>query len=156
MRKFLVLGASVLGLLLIATPAEAAGAFTATRHISTLSDSIPVTCAGGFTGFTNVRATGNGVEHLTVNGTGDWFTSTFEGQGTIVQTAGPIAGKVFTGHVMDWFGFEGNLQNSVFHATFNFNGSSATGQSLAMHAEAQFTVNTDGSMHLTRINVRCS
>jgi hypothetical protein len=155
MRKFLVLVASILGLLLMATPAQAAGAFTSTRHITVLKDSIPVTCAGPFTGYTNVQATGNGVEHLTVNGTGDWFTTTFEGQGTIVQTAGPQAGQVFSGHVMDWVGFEGNLQNSVFHATFNFDGTNATGQSLRMHAEAQFTVNTDGSLHLTRVDVSC-
>jgi hypothetical protein len=56
---------------------------------------------------------------------------------------------------MDWVGFEGNLQNSVFHATFNFDGTNATGQSLRMHAEAQFTVNTDGSLHLTRVDVSC-
>jgi hypothetical protein len=156
MRKFLVLGASVLGLLLMATPAQAASAFTATTHISSLSDAIPITCAGAFTGVTSIHATGNGVQHSTVNGAGDfWLTATFEGQGTIVQTAGPLAGQVFTGHVMDWFGLESNLQNNVFHATFNFDGTNAPGQSLRMHAEAQFTVNPDGSPHLTRVDVSC-
>src|SRR4029077_1020379 len=130
-QKLLALGAPVLGLLLMAAPAQAANAFTATIHISSLSDVIPVTCAGGFTGVTLVQATGNGVQHSTVNGAGDfWLTATFEGQGTIVQTAGPERGQVFAGHVMDWFGLESNLQNSVLHATFNFNGSNATGQTL--------------------------
>ena len=155
MRRFLVLGVSLLGLLLTAVPAQAAGAFSETTHITKLTDNIPVTCAGPFTGATLVNATGNGVVHFNANSTGDWFTTTFEGQGTIVQTKGPQAGEVFTGHLMDWFGFEGNLQNSVFHATFNFNGTNATGQSLGMHAEAQFTVNTDGSFHLTRVDVSC-
>jgi hypothetical protein len=156
MRKFLVFGASVLGLLLTATPAQAASGFTSTTHINILTDNIPVTCAGPFTGATVVNATGNGVVHFNVNGAGDsWFTTTFEGQGTIVQTAGPQAGEVFQGHLMDWVGAASNLNNSLFHATFNFDGTNAAGQSLRMHAEAQFTVNTDGSMHLTRLDVSC-
>ena len=155
MRRFLVLGVSLLGLLLTVTPAQAAGAFSQTQHITTLTDNIPVTCAGPFTGATLVNATGNGVVHFNANSTGDWFTTTFEGQGTIVQTAGPQAGEVFTGHVMDWFGFEGNLQNSVFHATFNFDGTNAAGQSLGMHAEAQFTLNPNGSFSGSHINVSC-
>lgn len=155
-RKLLVLGAPVLGLILMATPSQAANASTVTTHISSLTDAIPVTCAGAFTGVTLVQATGNGVQHSTVNGAGDfWLTATFEGQGTILQTAGPQAGQVFTGHVMDWFGLESNLQNSVLHATFNFDGSNATGP-LRMHAEAQFTVNPDGSPHLTRVDVNCA
>jgi hypothetical protein len=155
MKKFLAFGASVLGVLLMATPAQAAGAFSQTTHTTTLTDHIPVTCAGPFTGFTVVQATGNGVVHFNANSTGDWFTTTFEGQGTIVQTGGPQAGDVFQGHLMDWVGAADNLQNSLFHATFNFKGTSATGESLSMHVEAQFTVNTDGSMHLTRIDVSC-
>jgi hypothetical protein len=155
MRKFLAFGASILGLLLTATPVQAAGAFSQTTHITTLTDHIPVTCAGPFTGATIVHATGDGVVHFNANSTGDWFTTTFVGQGTIVQTAGPQAGEVFTGHVMDWVGVEGNLQNSIFHATFNFDGTNATGQSLGMHAEAQFTMNPDGSMNGSHINVSC-
>jgi hypothetical protein len=154
MRKFLVFGASVVGLLLMATPAQAAGAFSETTHITTLTDHIPVTCARPFTGVTVVHATGNGVVHFNANSTGDWFTTTFEGQGTIVQTAGPQAHEVFTGHVMDWVGVENNLTNGVFHATFNFNGADAAG--LSMHAEVQATLNPDGSPNISHINVSCS
>lgn len=156
-RKFLALCSPVLGLLLMAVPAQADGATTVTTHISSLSRAIPVTCGGAFVGVTVWQATGNGVIHTTVNGAGDfWGTDTFEGQGTIVQTAGPLAGDVFTGHVMDWGGAESNLANAVFHATFNFDGSDAAGQALHMHAEAQLTFNTDGSPHITRIDVSCS
>lgn len=155
MRKLLVCGASVLGLLVMATPAQAAGASSQTIHITTWTDNIPVTCAGPFTGATVVHATGNGVAHFNANRTGDWFTTTFEGQGTIVQTAGPQAGEVFTGHVMDWFGAANNLTNGLFHGTFNFDGTNAAGQSLGMHAAVLFTLNPDGSMNLSHIDVSC-
>ena len=154
MRKFLAVGASVLALSLMSTPAQAAG--WGAIHITTVSGAIPVTCAGGSTGFTDYSATGNGVQHFNANSTGDWFTFTFEGQGTVLQTAGPLAGDAFQGHVVDWTGAAMNLQNGLFHATFNFDGTDAAGQSLRMHVEAQFTVNTDGSPHLMRIDVSCS
>jgi hypothetical protein len=141
---------------LLRRPIEsAAGGFTSTTHINILTDNIPVTCAGPFTGNTEVHATGNGVVHGNGNKTGFWFTTTFEGQGTIVQSAGPQAGEVFTGHVMDWVGFADNLTNGLFHATFNFDGTNAAGQSLGMHAEAQFTVNPNGTFNGSHINVSC-
>jgi hypothetical protein len=154
MRKFLAVGASVLALSLMSTPAQAAG--WGAIHITTASGAIPVTCAGGSTGLTFYSATGNGVKHVNANSTGDWFTFTFEGQGTVLQTAGPLAGDAFQGHVVDWTGVAMNLQNSLFHTTFNFDGTDAAGLSLRMHFEAQFTVNTDGSPHLMRIDVSCS
>jgi hypothetical protein len=154
MRKFLAVGASVLALSLMSTPAQAAG--WGAIHITTVSAAIPVTCAGGSTGLTVYSATGNGVQHFNANSTGDWFTFTFEGQGTVLQTAGPLKGDAFQGHVVDWTGAAMNLQNGLFHTTFNFDGTDAAGQSLRMHAEAQFTVNTDGSPHLMRIDVSCS
>jgi len=153
MRKFLAVGASVLALSLVSTPAQAAG--LGAIHITAVSAAIPVTC-GGSTGLTEYSATGNGVKHFNANSTGDWFTFTFEGQGTVSQTAGPLEGDVFQGHVVDWTGVAMNLQNGLFHATFNFDGTDAAGQSLRMHVEAQFTVNTDGSPHLMRIDVSCS
>ena len=154
MRKFLAIGASVLALSLVSTPVQAAG--WGAIHITTVSAAIPVTCAGGFTRSTVNSATGNGVRHFNANSNGDWFTFTFEGQGTVFQTAGPLQGDVFLGHVVDWTGAAMNLQNGLFHTTFNFNGTDAAGQSLRMHVEAQFTVNTDGSPHLMRIDVSCS
>jgi hypothetical protein len=153
MRKFLAVGASVLALSLMSAPAQAAG--WGAIHITTVSAAIPVTC-GGFPGLTVYSATGNGVHHVNANSTGDWFTFTFEGQGTVSQTAGPFAGDAFQGHVVDWTGAATNLQNGLFHTTFNFDGTDAAGQSLRMHVEAQFTVNTDGSPHLMRIDVSCS
>jgi hypothetical protein len=155
MKRLLVLGIAVLGLMAGATPAYAAGAFTQTIHIDTLHDAIPVTCAGPFTGATIADATGNGVVHFNANSTGDWFTTTFEGQGTIVQTAGPMAGQVFTGHVMDWVGGADNNNNGLFHATFNFDGTNAAGQSLGMHAQAEFVMNANGTPTVTNVAVSC-
>jgi hypothetical protein len=154
MRKSLAVGASVLALSLVSTPAQAAG--WGAIHITTVSAVIPITCPGGSTGLTFYSATGNGVKHFNANSTGDWFTFTFEGQGTVLQTAGPLAGDAFQGHVVDWTGVAMNLQNSLFHTTFNFDGTDAAGLSLRMHVEAQFTVNTDGSPHLMRIDVSCT
>ena len=154
MRKFLAVGASVVALSLVSTPAQAAG--WGAIHITTASGAIPVTCAGGLTGLTVYSATGNGVRHFNANSTGEWSTFTFEGQGTVFQTAGPLEGDAFQGHVVDWTGVAMNLQNGLFHTTFNFDGTDAAGQSLKMHVEAQFTVNTDGSPHLMRIDVSCS
>jgi hypothetical protein len=154
MRKFLAVGASILALSLMSTPAQAAG--WGAIHITAVSAAIPATCAGGSTGLTVYSATGNGVEHFNANSTGDWSTFTFEGQGTVSQTAGPLAGDTFQGHVVDWTGAAMNLQNGLFHTTFNFDGTDAAGQSLSMHVEGQFTVNTDGSPHLMRIDVSCS
>ena len=154
MRKFLAVGASVLALSLMSTPAQAAG--WGAIHMTTVSAAIPVTCGGGSAGETDYSATGNGVKHFNANSTGDWFTFTFEGQGTVLQTAGPLADDAFQGHVVDWTGVAMNLQNGLFHTTFNFDGTDAAGQSLRMHVEAQLTVNTDGSPHLMRIDVSCS
>lgn len=158
MKRLFVVAVSMLGLALSPGSAYAAGAFTGTAHITSLHDAIPITCAGAFTGLTFRDATGNGVMHLTVNGTGDWFTTTFEGQGTIVQTAGPYAGKVFQGHLVDWFGSEDNLQNNVQHATFNFQGANVAdpSQTLAMHAAFDVTTNATGSVTVQNITVSCS
>lgn len=158
MKRLLVVAVSILGLGLSPASASAAGADTGTTHFSSLSDAIPITCAGPFTGLTVRNATGNGVMHLTVNGTGDWFTTTFEGQGTIVQTAGPYAGQVFQGHIVDWFGSEDNLQNNVLHATFNFQGTNVANpsQSLAMHAAFDITTNANGVVTVSNGSVSCS
>lgn len=156
MRRLLVLAACAIGLTLSAIPAYAAG-WSQTIRVSSLTAVIPVTCAGPFTGLTIVRATGNGVEHLNVNGTGDWFTTTFEGQGTVVQTAGPRAGAVYQGHVVSWFGAEDNNQNGVHHATFNFDGSNVAdpADTLGMHAAFDVTTNPDGTVAASHFIATC-
>jgi len=158
MKRVLVLFASVVGLALSVTPASAAGGYSDTVHVSSDSGAVPVTCAGPLTGLSIVNATGNGVQHLNVNGTGDWFTMTFAGEGTLVQTAGPNAGIVYQGHVEDWFGAEDNLQNGVVHATFNFDGVGVAdpSQSLRMHAAFDVTLNADGTVTASHFTVACS
>jgi len=163
MLKFLVASATtLLALTMSVVPAGAAGAFTFTTHITEIHDVIPATCAGGFTGATLVNGTGNGVEHGTVNSTGDWFTSTFEGQGTVQEVTGPpskpVFGPVFQGHIQEWVGAEDNNQNNVFHATFNFKGNNVAApfQALSEHINVDFTVNANQVPTATHFDVRCS
>ena len=155
MKRLLVLGASALALALSANPAYAAGAWSTTIHVSSINAAIPITCAGP--GLTIVSGTGNGVQHVNVNGTGDWFTQTFEGQGTLVQTAGPEAGAVFQGHIVTWFGVEDNNQNGVQHATFNFDGGNLANpaDTLGMHAAFDVTTNADGTITANHFTVSC-
>lgn len=155
MKRLLVLGVSVLALALFANPAYAAGAWSTTIHVSSINAGIPITCAGP--GFTIVSGTGNGVQHMNANGTGDWFTETFEGQGTLVQTAGPRAGAVYQGHIVTWFGVEDNNQNGVHHATFNFDGANVANpaDTLAMHAAFDVTTNPDGTITASHFTVSC-
>lgn len=156
MKRLLVLGACALGLSLSAIPAYAAG-WSQTIHVDSANFAIPVTCAGTGTGVTIVSATGNGVQHLNVNGNGDWFTETFEGQGTAVQTAGPKAGVAYQGHVQTWFGAADNLQNGVVHATFNFDGASVANpaDTLGMHAAFDVTSNANGTVTADHFTVSC-
>ena len=154
MKKLLALVASLAGVVALSLPASASGAFTSTTplHNATLSNTIPVACTGpGTTMFTAVV---NGVQHLTVNGTGDWFTTTAAGNGTVVVS--DVAASPFTGHVELWFGMEDNLQNGVVHATFNFHGTNAPGQSLAIHAAFDVTVNANGTPTASHFTARCS
>jgi hypothetical protein len=84
-----------------------------------------------------IVATGNGVQHVTVNKADDsWFTSTFEGNAKIFAldittfTIGPLQAS---GHLTTWFGGEFNNQNYVLHDTGMFQGTTVTGQSLFLH-----------------------
>jgi hypothetical protein len=154
MKRLLVFGVCAFGLILSAIPAYAAG-FSQTIHVDSVQAVVPITCAGP--GLTIANATGNGVQHLNVNGTGDWFTTTFEGQGSLVQTAGPRAGIVYQGHIVTWFGVEDNNQNGVQHATFNFDGANAANaaDTLAMHAAFDVTTNPDGTITADHFTVSC-
>jgi hypothetical protein len=158
MKKLLASVASLGALVALSLPASASGAFTSTTplHNAPFSATIPIACAGPFTGTTKFTATVNGVEHLTVNGTGDWFTATAAGEGTVVVS--DVAASPFQGHVEDWFGAEDNLQNNVFHATFNFHGASVANpsQTLAMHAAFDVTVNANGTPTASHFTVSCS
>jgi len=156
MKKLLALVASLGGVVALSLPASASGAFTSTTplHNAPFSDTIPIACTGP--GTTTFTAIANGVQHLTVNGTGSWFTVTAAGQGTVVVS--DVAASPFQGHVELWFGAEDNLQNSVTHATFNFHGASVAdpSQTLAMHAAFDVTVNANGIPTANHFTVSCS
>ena len=57
-----------------------------------------------------------------------------------------------------WDGGAANLQNSVFHVTANFQGTSLTNSALTVDLHANFgaTFNANGSMTALPTNVTCS
>jgi len=158
MKKLLASVASLAAVVALSLPASASGAFTMTTPLQNapFSDTIFIACAGPFTGTTIITATVNGVEHLTINGTGRWFTDTAAGEGTVAVS--DVAASPFQGHVEEWFGLEDNLQNGVIHATFNFHGTSVANpsQTLAMHAAFDVTVNANGTPTASNFTVSCS
>jgi hypothetical protein len=97
--------------------------------------------------------TGDGVEHQSINGNGDFTaSSTFTGSGSITLyspahvdvtpidggqdiTATPTgpADGVFTGHFSQHFGAQETRQGTVFELTFSFVGTDASGQPFAVH-----------------------
>ena len=135
----------VSGLTLVAT-AGASPAQNQTFHFNALVDQLG-TPTGQTTNLSNcpapvlndfvdINATGNGVVHQTINGAGDvWFTTTFTGtatitfypngtvdsNGNVISVSGTPDMQV-TGHLTQWFGFEGNKQNAVAHGTIDFQG----------------------------------
>jgi len=110
--------------------------------------------------------------HFTANSTGDWFTATFEGQDTLTEglagppdangnaTFIPNGGPTFQGHMVEWFGFEGNQNNQVTHATFNFKGTNVNPtdpmQTLSMHAAFDVTINANGTVTANHFTASCS
>ncbi len=151
-KRLVAAGAAAVGVVASVATASAAGAFTTTTHVDTLRGGIPVTCAG--TGVSLINATGNGVQHQTVNGTGDWFTETFAGEGALTMVP---PGATYQGHVQTWFGIEDNNQNGVVHATLNFDGASVAdpSQLLHMHAAFDVTVNANGVPTASHFTVDC-
>lgn len=153
-------GLGAAGLLAAGIAAGAAAPASATTaqtwHSDQINDAIPVTCdgPGGSTAF---AGPGNVVAHLTVNNAGDsWFTTTEEGTVTLTTLWGGAWGT-WTGHVQEWFGSEDNNQNSVQHATFNFDGTSVSDPSktLAMHGAFTATVNANGVTVVNNETITC-
>ncbi|WP_415853403.1 hypothetical protein [Sinomonas sp. G460-2] len=152
-------GLGAAGLLAAAIAAGAAAPASATTdqtwHSNQISDSIPVTCDGP--GTTPFSGPGNVVAHLTVNNAGDsWFTTTEEGSVTL-KTLWGGSWSTWAGHIQLWFGSEDNNQNSVQHATVNFNGVSISdpSKSLTMHAAFTATVNANGVLVVNNQTVSC-
>jgi hypothetical protein len=101
-----------------------------------------------------IDATGNGVQHITVNAAQDfWETFTLAGPGSIqlikvltfkfipnppnppmmVPDTYTNDGLPFTGQLQQWFGASGNRNNFVFSFTTNFQGTTSTGQPVSVH-----------------------
>jgi hypothetical protein len=168
LRRGLIVTVAAMVFLVSGTPASASGATTITNHFSTLfliatpPPAVPAGCPIQLP-FAAVSNSGNGVMHLTVNSTGDWFTMTFEGNATISPvtfdaSGNPVLGApTFSGHIQVWDGGADNLQNMVFHVTANFQGTSLTnpGQTLDLHANFGATLNANGLITATPTNVTC-
>ena len=146
MRRTILTALAAMALVLGFAGTAAADTFTQTinQHNVTITASIPIGCGGPFLTYT---ATGNSVQHINVNGAGDfWITATFEGTGTLTT-----GGQTYTGHLIDWFGLEDNNQNGVVHATFNF-----VGDGLTVHGAFDTTTNANGTVTADHFNVSCS
>ncbi len=147
MRRIILTSLVAMALVLgLAGSAAAGDTFTQTinQHNVTVNAFVPIGCGGPTLTY---AATGNLVTHITVNGAGDsWFTTTFEGTGTLTT-----GGKTFAGHLMDWFGNEDNNKNGVVHATFNF-----VGDGLTVHGAFDITTNANGIVTVDRLTVSCS
>ena len=147
MRRTILTALAAMALVLgFAGTAAAGDTFTQTinQHNITVTAFIPIGCGGPFLTYT---ATGNSVQHITVNGAGDfWITTTFEGTGTLTT-----GGQSYTGHLIDRFGLEDNNRNGVVHATFNF-----VGDGLTVHGAFDTTTNANGTVTADHFNVSCS
>jgi hypothetical protein len=173
MKKLIVLTASLglLATLLAPSPALASGgAFTQTMHVNSLflplipPPTAPPSCPVQLP-VAMISNSGNGVEHLAVNGTGDWFTTTFEGDASIFPFLGfdpagnPILGApTFQGHLTTWFGTADNNQNNVFHTTLDYHGTSLSSpaQTVDLHANFGVTTNASGRLTAAPINITCN
>ncbi len=143
MRRAISSFAALGAVLLMAVPAQASGAgavsITQTFHNATqVMLNSPNPCTGVLG---TVTLTYNGVFHMTVltsgvgAGTG-WGTFTAAGDFTVAQ----VNGVNFTGHFMNWDGFNMNLQNFTATSTFSLHGTGSDGSTITFHSVAHITV----------------
>ena len=155
----------------IAVPASAAPATSQTQHFSSVqqwgtpagSPTNNTNCTGAMANafindFVALDLSGNGVQHMTVNGAGDsWFTTTFTGTGTVTfypasslnlqfDNQGNIVSATIIGPadmaasvtLTEWFGFEANNKNAVGHGTINARGTTIDGAAVPAGLPAAF------------------
>ena len=159
----LVIASLGLAALCLAASASADPGQTQTFHYSTIVDQLgtpsgPATnlndCpAPLLNDFVDINATGNGITHQTINGAGDfWSTSTFTGNATVVfypdgtvdsnGNVTSVSGTpdlTVTGHLTQWFGISDNNQNLLGHGTVDFHGTVVgTGAPIQFHNNAHF------------------
>lgn len=168
MKKLLPLIVSLGLLVALALPASAnqppvpscfpgAGPCTETDHFTELTIlASPLNCPPGspFAGWDIGSFTGNGVQHITVNGAQDfWFTTTLEGQITFMPILNPFATTPpsitpdptragVSGQATAWFGVEANANNFVAHDTGHLIGSTLGPSPMAVDVHFQDQVNS--------------
>ncbi len=129
-----------------------------TAHFSSMSEQLTPLAPTSESGcpafvlndYADLEASGNGIEHSTVNRAGDgWFTTTFTGTATITPFLDPgltmpdPSVLPFTGHLTEWFGGSFNRSNMVEHSTFHFQGTDANGNTLNITDISHFNTNAD-------------
>jgi hypothetical protein len=132
----------------------------------------PLGC-GALNEWAFVQQTGNGVQHVNVNGAQDfWFTSTmvgparfilgtvvFDSSGNLIFTADPKM-PTYVGTLQQWFGASFNNKNFSNSGTINIQATGSDGSSFNLHANIH--VNTTGmapvvpNMNSIHFDVRCS
>ncbi len=107
----------------------------------------PLPGCSTLTNWALIDTVGNGVQHMNVNASQDfWFTTTMVGATTIVQgsvvldsNGNPISFTpdyslpTFSGRLQQWFGEALNRQSATVSGTGNFQGTSSTGASVSLH-----------------------
>ncbi|HEX8917673.1 MAG TPA: hypothetical protein VF898_04175, partial [Chloroflexota bacterium] len=120
------------------------GTYTCTIHMSQAID------MGPGCGTADLVIDASGVFHETINQNGSWFTGTLQGPATGYDGGGNV---MLTGHAQSWFGDENNLQNEVQHFTTNISGKLMDGTPVGAHLNGQFTVNANGQLTASHLNV---
>lgn len=142
-----VMSCAAIALLVVAArPAAADGqgatTFTQTFHNATDSFAAPNPCTGA-PGM--VTITYNGVLHVTVNKSGDfWATGTQTGD--FVLTPDDPTQPTYSGHFTTWFGDSDNRRNGVEHSTFSVHGTGSDGSTLRFHDTMHLSVSASGAV----------
>jgi hypothetical protein len=133
----------------------------------------PLGCPGIFTEWAFIQQTGNGVQHINVNGAQDfWFTSTmvgpmtlvvgtvtFDSNGNLIFTQ-DLSKPTFTGMLQQWFGASFNNKNYSNSGTINLQATGSDGSSISLHAN--FHINTTGvqpgipNLNSAHFDIRCT
>ena len=145
-------------LLVLVIPAYASATpSTMTFHDLTASMKVtPIVCPDGSTipGGT-LTTTSNGVMHNSTDSNGGFHvTATISASFILVSTSG----VTFTGHFTAWFGGTAHVTStgaSEFGFTFSAHGTGTDGTKLDFHMSQHMTINPDGTITSTFMNLRC-
>ena len=148
-----------LAALVVLTAPVYASAIPVTMTFHDMTGSMPVTpilCPDGSTiPGGELSTTSNMVMHTSTDSNGGiHFTGTTSASFVLLSTSGLI----FTGHYTAWFGANGHFTStgaSEFSFTFSAHGTATDGTTFSFSMDHHVTVNPDGTITSTFMNLRC-